>query len=326
MATSGTYTYSVTAAQVIASAYEDLGIVSPGQTVPTALSTMALRRLNMIAKEWQGTADMSAGMKVWLRKRVTLFMAKGQHQYLIGPGSSDAMATLQYGRTTISANEAAGQTVLSITSNTDTVTSPGTTVTMAASDNIGIQLDDGTIQWTTISGTPTTTATVAAALTVAASAGNYVWWFTNRAQRFTNTDAVMLRDVNYHDSELGQFKAGSDYERRVASKYADGTPTSVLIEPLLTTTRVTLDSQPTDVLKTIVLTVLYPSENYDSTSDDIAFPQEYYLPLKWELQFQLHGGFGVAWTAAMDKAYTQSVGMAKQLNPENSTLYFQCNA
>lgn len=326
MATSGTFNFSVTAAQIIADAYEDLGVVSPGGTVPAALSTKALRKLNLIAKQWQGTADMSSGIKIWSRKRVTLFMAKGQHQYLIGPATTDARATTQYGRTTISATEAIGQTILSITSNTDTTTYPGTTVTMTASDNIGIQLDDGTIQWTTISGTPSTTATVAVALTAQASAGNYVWWFTSRAQRFQNTDVVVLRDQNNSDNELFQFKNASDYERGVASKYADGSPTSVLIEPLLTNTRVTLDSQPTDVRKTIVLTVLYPSENYDSTTDDIAFPQEYYLPLKWELQFQLHSGFGLPWTAAMDKAYTQSLGMAKQLNPENSTLYFQPNA
>lgn len=322
--TSGSYNFSVTAAQIIAAAYEDLGAISPGGTVSSGDSSMALNRLNMIVKQWQGDIDMSPGMKVWARKRITLFLAKGQHQYLIGP--SDDKATTQYGRTTLSADEAAAQTILSITSNTDTTTYPGTTVTMTAGDNIGIQLDDGTIQWTTISGTPTTTATVSAALTGAAAAGNYVWWFTSKAQRFVEVESAVLRDANYNDTPLSVYTEVAQYEQGVSSKYADGTPTSLLIEPLLTNTRVTLNSQPTDVEQTIVITVQYPAEDYDATTDDIAFPQEYYLPLKWELQFQLHPSFGVTWTAAMDKGYEKAMLFAKRLNPENSVLYFQPNA
>lgn len=323
MATSGSYNFSVTAAQIIAAAYEDLSVISPGGTVASVDSVMALSRLNMIAKQWQGSADMGRGLKVWSRKRIHLFLAKGQQEYLIGPASTDARATTQYGRTTLSAAEASGQTVLSITSNTDTTTFPGTTVTMTASDIIGIQLDDGTIHWSTISGTPGATATVAVALTGDAAAGNYVWWFTSRAQRFVMAEAAVLRNVNYNDMPLDCFNTVQGYDFGVVDKYADGQPTALLIEPQLTNTRITLNSQPTDVEETIVITGQYPAEDYDATTDDIAFPQEYYLPLKWELQFQLHPSTGREWTAAMDKAYTQAINIAKNLNPEVCDLYFQ---
>src|SRR6185436_1436929 len=106
-----------------------------------------------------------------------------------------------YGRTTISAAEAAGQTVISITSNTDATTNPGTTVTMTSGDYVGIELDDGTLHWSTISGTPSTTMTIVDALTSAAASGNYVWWFTARAQRFIDHEAVIMRDENRTDIE-----------------------------------------------------------------------------------------------------------------------------
>ena len=325
MATSGSYDYSRTAAQIIQAAYEDLGVVAPGGTVASADSTMALARLNMLTKQWQGNSDLAPGLKIHSRQRVSLFLAKGQQSYLVGPASSDARATTQYGRTTISAAEAAGQTTISITSNTDTTTSPGTTVTMTASDIVGIELDNGTIQWTTISGTPASTMDVAVALTGAAAAGNYVWWFTSRAQRFPLIESAVLRDENNNDTPLPVYTEVRQYDLGVADKHADGQPTSILVEPLRIATRVTCNSQPTDVTSQIVMTVLYPAEDYDTTSDDIAFPQEWFAALSWELALRLAPAKGRPWTKEMEMCRTQALTMARSLNPENSTAHFRCN-
>jgi hypothetical protein len=323
MATSGSWDFSRTAAQIIQSAYEDLGVVQPGGTVAAADSTMALARLNMLAKQWQGNSDQAPGMKIWTRQRITLFLAKGQHSYLVGPASSDARAATQYGRTTLSADEAAAQTVLSITSNTDTTTFPGTTVTMTNGDIIGIELNDGTIQWTTISGTPASTATVGVALTGDAGGGNYVWWFASRAQRFPLIESAVLRNENRNDSYLRIYTEAAEYDIGVADKYADGAPTAILVEPLRIATRVTLDSQPTDVTSQIVLTVLYPAEDYDTSADDIAFPAEWYAALSWELAFRLSPSVG-RWTPEMESNRTTAIALARSVNPETSSLYFQC--
>jgi hypothetical protein len=302
---------------------ENLIVISSGGTVASSDSTMLLARLNMIAKQYQGTADGAPGLKINSRQRVTLFPQKGQQMYLVGPASTDARATTAYGRTTISANEALGQTTLSITSNTDTTTNPGTTVTMTSGDIVGIELDDGSIQWTTISGTPSTTMDVAASLTAAAASGNYVYWFTSRAQRFPVIESAVLRDENLNDTELTIFRTARDYDVGVADKYADGDPTCILIEPLRITTRVTLDSQPTDVTKQIVLTVQYPSEDYDATTDDIAFPQEAFRFLAWELSFEVCDAFGKEWTPSMEKKRLEARNTYFSLNPEVSNQYFQ---
>src|SRR3990167_18404 len=180
MATSGSWDYSLTAAGIIAAAMEDLGAIPPGGTVASADSVMALSRLNLIVKQYQGTADGAPGVKVHTRQRVTLFLAKGQQTYLVGPATTDARAATSYGRTTIDAAEAIGQTTLSVTDTTDTTTNPGTSVTMTASDFIGIEQDDGTIFWTTVSSISAgVSVTVATGIDVAASVGNYVYWFTS---------------------------------------------------------------------------------------------------------------------------------------------------
>ncbi len=326
MATSGSWDFSLTAANIIDMALENLGVLASGATVVAADQTLALRRLNVIAKQFQGTADLAQGLKVHTRERITLFLAKGQQTYLIGPASSNARATTQYGRTTLSAAEAGGQTILSITSNTDTTTYPGTTVTMTASDFIGIELDDGTLHWSTISGTPGATATIADALPSAAASGRYVYWFTSRAQRFPVIESARLRYSDYTETPMYVMRTANEYDDGVTDKYADGTPTSVLVEPLRIATRVTLDSQPTDVTDQIWLTVLYPAEDYDAAANDIAFPQEWLRPLSWELSKEIAPAYGAEWTQTMETLRRDALTVARNLNPEMSDAYFAPNA
>lgn len=328
MTTSLSYDFSLTAAQIIAAAYEDLGAISPGATVATAASTMALARLNMIVKQYQGTSDGAPGVKVHTRQRIAMMLAKGQQTYTIGPAATDSRATALLGRTTIGALEAIGQTTLSITAVTDTTSYPGTTITMTASDFIGIQQNDGTIFWDTISSTgagPTVVLTGGGGLAVAAAAGNYVWWFTSRAQRFPVIESARLRNSSFNDSPIDIYTDPRQYDQGVVDKYADGTPTQILVEPLRLNNRITLNCQPDDVTKQLMLTVLYPSEDYDATSNDIAFPQEALRFLSWELAFALSPSVG-RWTAQMQQNRVEAKAMYFNLNPENSVAYFQPNA
>jgi hypothetical protein len=328
MATSGSYDYGATAAQIIYAAAENLQLVSGGSTINTNDESTLLRRLNFIAKQWQGKADMAQGLKVHTRQRLTLFLASGQQRYTIGPASTDARCTAQYGRTTLSAAEASGQTTLSITSNTDTTTYPGTTVTMTNGDIIGVVQDDGTIHWSTISGTPGATATIVAATTAAASSGNYVYWFTSRAQRFPVIESAVLREFDTTtfgkatDTPLGVYTDVQQYEA-LTDKTSDGDPMNMLVEPLRLNTAVTFDCQPDDVSKVVNITALYPAEDYDATTDDIAFPQEWFAALEWELTFRCSPLSGKTWTPEMQQNYTQATAIARQVNPEDTSKHFE---
>lgn len=324
MATSGSWDYNLTGTTLVTAVMEDLGVIAAGGTVASADSSTALVRLNLIAKQY-GIPSSGINLQPVQRQRVTLILAKGQQTYLVGPASTDARASTAVGRTTISADEAASQTVISITSNTDTTSYPGTTITMTNGDIIGIELNDGTIQWTTISGTPAATATIAVALTGAANAGNYVWWFTARAQRLIHVESAVLRDENFNDTPLDVYRTVQAYEAGVASKQADGAPTCILVEPLRITTKITLDSQPTDVTQTIVLTGWYPAEDYDAAANDIAFPQEALRFLKCETVFALSPTYRGPnkWGADEEKERLEAKETFLNMNPETSDLYFR---
>jgi len=322
MATSGSWDYSLTAANLILMALEDINAIADGETVTANDEAVALRTLNLLAKQWQGTADSKAGFKVWTRQRITLFLAKGQRTYTVGPASTDSRATTSYGRTTLSAAEAGGQTVISITSNTDTTTNPGTTVTMISGDIVAIEMDDGTLYWSTISGTPAATMTITAPTPSAAASGNYVYWFTSRAQRFPTIEAASLRNDQWTDTALTIYTDVQQYEA-LTDKVGSGDPVAILIEPLTLNTRVTLDVNANDVTKQLRLTVIYPAEDYDAAANDIAYPQEYFAALEWELAFRLAPKFQRPWTEPMENNRQAAVGIASQLNSQTTSLYFQ---
>lgn len=326
MTTSSSWDYSRTAAQIIQSAYENIGVIAPGATVGSADSTMALARLNIITKRLRADPVLAASFSINIRNRVTLFLAKGQQTYLVGPAATDARSTTLYGRTTVSSAYVSG-TSLSVTAVSDTTTFPGTTVAMTTGDIIGVVLSDGTISWTTLNGTPgSSPATLTAGLGGAAATGNYVYWFTSRAQRIPVVESAVLRYSSLADTELGMFVDAKQYDVGIANKYADGAPTSILVEPLRLNTRITLDSQPTDVTSQIILTGLYPSEDYDATTDDIAFPQEHYDLLQWELGLALAPSKGRPWTKEMEMCRANAWTAAKSVNPEMSALFFKPNA
>lgn len=323
MSTSNSFNFFLRRNEMIKASMKFIRVLKAGRE-PTADQMSSFSdTLNLMLKQWQGRADFAPGLKVFQRKRLTLFLAKGQQRYLIGPASTDSRVTEQYGRTTISATEAIGQTVLSITSNTDSLTYPGTTVTMTAGDFIGIELNDGTVQWTTISGTPAATATVANALTVAASAGNYVWWFTSRAQMPLELETAMLEDEDRKAIELWKIRTAAEYDT-IPDKTADGDPISVLFEPLRINSALTLDYRPQDVTKVVNLTVLYPSEDMDSITDEFGFPQVWHNAIKCGLGKQIAPECGAGlWTPEHEAIYLEAFSIARNANPDVSDVFFE---
>lgn len=323
---SASYDFKLTAAQLIARCAKNLGILAAGGTIVSADETELLQTLNVVAKEFQGSADLAPGLKVWNRQRITMMFEYGQQTYTIGPAATDARSSTQVGRATIDVAEASGQTVLSVANTSDTTSYPGTTLTMTAADIIGVEMDDGTLHWSTVASISAgDTVTIDGATDDTAAVGNVVYWFTTRAQRFPVLESVVIRDKNLKDIPLQVYRTVEDYEAQ-ADKYVDGRPTCVLVEPSLLLTRLTFNSQPTDVTDTVVLTVLYPANDYDATTDDIAFPQEWLGALEWEVTLRSCPMYGKAWTPEMELNRKNAMSRALSLNPEVSNVYFQADA
>jgi hypothetical protein len=95
--------------------------------------------------------------------------------------------------TTLSAAEASGQTVISVTSSTG----------MTAADVVGIKMDDDTIHWSTIASVDSgVQITIDDATDDTAASGNKVYAYTTTAGRPTKIVYAFRRDVNDHQDRL----------------------------------------------------------------------------------------------------------------------------
>lgn len=153
MARSGTHSFSLDRDTIIKRAMQLVNIININQTARGSDQEYAVDIFQSMIKLWQ-----AEGIQLWNRRQAVLFPAYQDEQYSISLTGDHC--TNSYINTTLSADEAAAQTVLSVTSSTG----------MTAADRIGIELDDGTRQWTTIVSVDSSIQiTVTAALTGAAA-------------------------------------------------------------------------------------------------------------------------------------------------------------
>lgn len=323
---SGNVDFSVTRDDIITEALKDLGVMAAGDTTSSASFTdhsasMALK-LNMLVKQWSGQSDFSPGIKMWSRKTAYLFLQKGQAVYTLGPTVSATSAldkfASSYVTTTIGATEASGQTVLTMTDGS----------IFANTNRIGIQLDTGAIQWTTVSGTPAgNDVTVAVALTAQASAGNRVFGYATTAQgrRPLEIMTVVRRDVNGIDTPMDPISRYM-YEE-IGNKGADGTPTRFHYSGTLIDGTLYLDIEPTKVTDVLRIGYLSPIEDFDAATDLADYDAVWFRALCNGLKLEACGMFGQEGRAAYFKALRdESLAIAKNAAPEMSDAYFQPNA
>jgi hypothetical protein len=310
MATSGTVTYSVTEADVIKDALIEIGHLDPTET-PTADDIVTARRkLNLIVKQWTSQLDFAPGLKMWTRRRAYLFLQDAQVVYSLGPSGDHATET--YATTTLSTAEATSSTSIGITSATG----------MSASDNIGIVLDDGTIHWTTISGAPGATTTIATGLASAASAGNRVFAYTTKMRRPFDLETGVRRDTSGNDTPIDVNMTLAEYEL-IGSKTAEGSPSRLYFEAQRTNAKVYLDCAPEDVTEVVRMVYLSYIEDFTAQANDAEFPIEWARPLCLQLANDCCRPFGRKVSPDLKQDLNEALAMARKAYPETAVLEYQ---
>lgn len=275
MATSASTNWSVTRDNIITTAYQILGQYSSEETISGADVDLANTLLNGMIKTFQ-----AQGYHLWTMEEATLFPEADKVKYSLGSGGDHAAKTSDVVKTTLSGAEASGQTVLSVTSATG----------MAVNDNIGIELDNDTIQWTTISSISSNDVTVATALTSAAASGNFVYTYTTKLER--PLDISQMRRVNADDTETVLYRLGREKYFSLSDKTTESSVTSWFYDPQLTTGKLYLYPEPSNMQERFQFTYLRSIEDFDAGTNDPDFPQEWFEALIWNLAARLAPAFG----------------------------------
>lgn len=275
MATSGTSTFSRNRDQLIASALRKVNAFESGETPDSAAVSEASDALNAMVKHWQGS-----GVEIWTTQEAILFPQVSQVRYTLGDTTDNDHATAVDIETTLTADAALGASSILV----DSITGISTAF------NIGVQLDDGTYQWTTVNGAPAgSTITLTAVLTGAASSGNAVLTYQTElvrplkilsARRYNLLSAI---DVPLAEMDRIEYQ-------EMPNKTTTGAVNSFFYDRrggANSTGYIYLWPAPANTDEIVKLTVARPIQDFTAAGDDADLPQEWIRAIEWNLADEL---------------------------------------
>ena len=301
MATSGVVIFRLTRDQLITQALIKVGAVDFENATPATTNqiTYGAQAANMMLKGWE-----AEGLQLWERKYGVIFPQKNQPVYVLGsPGPAGDHACLStplgtgFIRTTLTTAIAVNGTsaILTATSNAGTsYSSVGVpTITMAASDNIGIQQTDGTMFWTTINGALAgNTATLTAGLTVGAAVGAYVTTYTTKLMRPLRILDGFTRQAAGND--IPHLLIPRENYNRFGSKLSAGTSIQTYYDVQENVGHLYVYPVPSDVTQQMFIEFQKPIEDFAATGDDFDLPQEWCEAIVFNLAWRMCGDYEVS--------------------------------
>lgn len=267
-----------TAANIIEEALRSGRIIPAEQTVTATDYANGLVALNEVVKNWQ-----TDGVYLFAQERAVLPLIKDQKSYTLSASGDKCGYEDTFYNTTLSSGASSGATTLTVASSANA----------AASQSIGIELDDGTRQWTTVSSVPSSTSIViSAALTSAAASGNTVFYFTDQIVK-----PIRLENVMYASSITSSEIPVTIWSRQEymdqTDKDARGTVVNWYYQPRQSDGLLYVWQVANSVKNVLRFDVYKPLDSYGATGDTITLSEEFFRPLRWAVAAELGPEYGV---------------------------------
>lgn len=309
MATSNSYDFSATRSQIIRQAALDVGAISAGVTAAAELTSDFSFRLNAMVKRWS-----AAGIHVWTTQEATLFPQASQVSYTLSSTSSDH-ATQSYVSTQLASAAADGASSITV----DSISG------ISNGDYIGIVVDDGTLHWTTVNGTPSgSTVTLTDALDDSAAVDNRVYAYTTKIVRPLKIVDARRYDVSAARDIPMNMIARLDYQK-LPNKTATGTITEAFYDPQLSAGILKIWYAPAVVTDLINFTWHRPIMDFDAAADNPDLPQEWISALISNLAYEMRNQYGVvgARAAELRNSAAQTLDDVIGFDREEGSVFFQ---
>lgn len=312
MSTSGSVDWTTTRDEIIKAAYR-LVLVDEDFSPTTNQTTNASLLLNAIVKSYNATL----GMPLWAMSYG--FILPFSTSYNISVGSHIVSA---YATTTLTADSAASDTTLTV----DSITG------FSDTNQIGVELDDGSIDWTTISGAPSgSTITLTAGVTSAASSGNCIYAYATTArikkplrvlQAYTivGSTTSSISDVPVRIITTEEFLSFSN-------KNQEQYPLYLNYEPLIDSGTFRVWPRFSSGERVVLFRYHRMLEDFDAGTDTPDFPVEWNLPLIYELAVALAPTYNMEINklALLRRERDKWVSEVAQNDYEEGSIIFQPN-
>lgn len=314
-----TYDHSVTGSDIVKQALLYVRGIGAHEEVAGEQLDDGLMTLNNLLKSWQGQ-----GLHRWTKKEVIVFLAAAQPAYLLGPASTDAEWCTEddFYASTLSAAALSGATTFTVTAASST-NPQGQTISLTVGDRIGIELDSGVMQWTTIKTISGTTVTPASVLSGAAASGNVVYSYTSRPQRPLRVIHARRRDNATADDIPVWIVPHETYQNQVR-KTSSGTVVEMYYKPTLTSGVLNIWQTPNSAKSLLFMTVEYPLGDVDSGGENPDFPIEWADAMALNLAVRFEPQYGQL-EAARIQSLRQDAALAleaiKMFDLDNGSVY-----
>lgn len=287
MATSGSYNFTTTRDTLITDALLEIGVLRDGQSPSTDQVTAVSRVLNMLVK-----TRSNDNVFRWTYKRGFILPFSDSPSI-----DTNSHVVTFYDTAQVDTDASSGASTLVIDD----------AGTMAISDQLGIELDDGSIQWTTITNIASTTLTLTDVLDDDVGEGNRVYAYTassDRVQRPLEITQANSLEVSSGASVDIDLLNRNDYYQ-LQNRDQEGDPIKLFYDERLGTIDTTDPTASTwagrlfiwppfqNGNKIIEFSYRRPIQDFDASTDNPDLPQEYYLPVVKELAALICGRYGV---------------------------------
>lgn len=271
MALSGDYVYSLTPNEFIDEALDILQIGADGETVSGAMYKRAYRSINLLLKQME-----TDGGHLWCETEGTLFIQKGEGEYDF---STAKLANVYY-ETTTTASAASGANVIAVTSADD----------IQVNDEIGVILEDNSIQWTTVASIASLNITLNDNLTQAVNSGAAV-------RNFRDSFIEVSRVIDVRRKESSNYEIPINFESRkdyfdLPNKEQLGEPIQAYYSRQEPFGKMYLWSTPSSAVPIINFTYERKLNIVEDDSTDIDIPNYWYNAFIYTLAVMLIPKFG----------------------------------
>ena len=260
---------TATAEDIVNAALRLIGEVDANQPVEASQAKDGLEALNYLVKSWQ-----AQGLHLWTKTEGILFLDAGKTDYLLGPGGDE----------TANADDFISSEMAIAGATSDTTITIDSTTGMVVDDKIGVLLDDGSRQWTTIKSFTVTPGEIVldTALTGAAAIDNSVFTFTNLIDRPLRV-LQLRRDKIGSTDEIEATQWSREEYFAQPNKSSQGTINNWYYSPQLANGRVYIWQTANSADQLAKFTYERPINISDDNATTQDFPSEWFRTLKYNL-------------------------------------------
>ena len=272
MATSGSTSFTLSALKVIERAFAKIDVKVAEQPLQADELQDGIDSLNLMIKAWG-----AQGLHLWTKDEGVLFLDAGKTDFNLGATGDEACQFDDFIGTTSTSAKIATDTII------DVVDSGG----MVIGDKIGVELDDDTRHWTTISTVDSSIqVTLTDALPSASKSGSTIFTFTDLITRPQRVLSCRRKKFG-QDNEIPVLSWSRDEYFNQVNKLSRGTVVNCYYSPELNNGRMYVWQTASSVNDLLRFTFERPMQDLLIGDDNLDIPNEWLEAVIYGLAFRL---------------------------------------